>query len=126
VTCKTNLVKSHFFCEPRFFTNHTRRPQFWRKKGIAKTCFRSHFVPGRYSCSLSVEGACQRARLPAPPTTLLLPPVILRDLPVSPRFTPTFSYRDAIQVQLLTSYYILFKPFVTLCLLTNRKEVFLP
>ena len=41
------------------------------------------------SSSLIADGANQRA------TTLPIPRVVSRDLPVSPRFTPTSFYRDA-------------------------------
>ena len=41
------------------------------------------------SSSLIADGANQRA------TTLPIPHVVTRDLPISPRFTPTSFYRDA-------------------------------
>ena len=41
------------------------------------------------SSSLFADGANQRA------TTLPIPRVVTRDLPISPRFTPTSFYRDA-------------------------------
>ena len=91
--CDPQQSSKHFTSLPTCSSIGASTPQDIEKspstQHSASIMFRSSLRSIFVFSSLIADGANQRA------TTLPIPRVVTRDLPISPRFTPTNFYRDA-------------------------------